>query len=261
MEKKTQLRLWIAGLAVTAAASAAAFAYDRPREPLILTYQSEGSAAEETTEKAAPETTARRKKEKQTKTVTTAAETETPSPTETETADTYIEEPERDLNAADAEDLKRVNGIGDALAEAVIAYRDAHGGFRRRAELLEIGGVGEVLQARILAEFYIPDELPPEAAEQPSAGTEPPAAAQGTAPQTEPPAETAPAAVRYDLNKVGKEELMQIPDMTEQLADSILALRERFGEFDNVYELGLIEGIDGRYFEDVLEKYLYIETE
>jgi competence protein ComEA len=48
-----------------------------------------------------------------------------------------------DLNAADATALETLPGIGPALAERIIAWRDEHGGFRSVEDLLEVSGIGE----------------------------------------------------------------------------------------------------------------------
>jgi uncharacterized protein len=48
-----------------------------------------------------------------------------------------------DLNSASADLLKYVSGIGDKLAQNVVAYRDQHGLFKNRVQLREIDGFGE----------------------------------------------------------------------------------------------------------------------
>ncbi|MFV3288171.1 ComEA family DNA-binding protein [Pseudomonas sp. NY11955] len=54
-----------------------------------------------------------------------------------------------DLNKADALTLqKELNGIGKAKAEAIVAYREAHGPFASVDELLEIKGIGSALLER-----------------------------------------------------------------------------------------------------------------
>ena len=162
----------------------------------------------------------------------------------------------RDLNLASAEDLQRVEGIGTALAAEIIAFRDARGGFTRRSELLEISGIGAVLAERILAEFEIPNELPllttavqtaPPRTDAPPAETE-----QSTEIMTEYP-------VCFDLNMVTREELLLIPDMTEENADRILSLRADIGHFSNIRELAYIPTLSGSYILDVLADYLYID--
>ncbi|MBA1204417.1 helix-hairpin-helix domain-containing protein [Pseudomonas capeferrum] len=59
------------------------------------------------------------------------------------------QEEQLDLNKADAATLQsRLNGIGKAKAEAIVAYREAHGPFATVDELLEIKGIGKALLER-----------------------------------------------------------------------------------------------------------------
>jgi comEA protein len=46
------------------------------------------------------------------------------------------------LNTADAATLARLPEIGPALAERIVAYRERHGQFLTREELLRVQGVG-----------------------------------------------------------------------------------------------------------------------
>jgi len=48
-----------------------------------------------------------------------------------------------DLNTAGAEDLARLPGIGEALAERIVAYREANGPFENIDEIMEVSGIGE----------------------------------------------------------------------------------------------------------------------
>ena len=47
------------------------------------------------------------------------------------------------LSTATIEELDGVDGIGPTLAQRIIEYRDAHGGFRSLAELAQVEGIGE----------------------------------------------------------------------------------------------------------------------
>lgn len=47
-----------------------------------------------------------------------------------------------DINRASKEDLERLPGIGPKTAEAIIAYRESHGPFRRVEDLLQVKGIG-----------------------------------------------------------------------------------------------------------------------
>ncbi len=153
----------------------------------------------------------------------------------------------RDLNAASQEDLMRVEGIGQVLAERIIADRVRRGGFCRRAELTEIDGVGDALMRRIMNEFFIPDELP--AVTEITQTTTKPAATETTLTVT---------AGRYDLNLVTEEELLRIPGMTKRLAEGILELRSTIQYYTHLYEVLYVDGMEGAYVDDVLAEHLYV---
>jgi competence protein ComEA len=48
------------------------------------------------------------------------------------------------LNSATAEQLDALDGIGPALAQRIVGYREAHGGFGSIEELDEVSGIGPV---------------------------------------------------------------------------------------------------------------------
>ncbi len=47
------------------------------------------------------------------------------------------------LNTATTAQLETLNGIGAAKAEAIVAYRSAHGGFKSIDELADVKGIGD----------------------------------------------------------------------------------------------------------------------
>lgn len=47
------------------------------------------------------------------------------------------------INTADAQELTALNGVGEAKAEAIIAWREENGPFEKVDQLLEVNGIGE----------------------------------------------------------------------------------------------------------------------
>lgn len=47
------------------------------------------------------------------------------------------------LNTADVETLKTLSGIGDSKAQAILAYREEHGGFSSIEEIMQVPGIKE----------------------------------------------------------------------------------------------------------------------
>ena len=64
-----------------------------------------------------------------------AAERVTPEPPEPEGP--------VDVNTAGLDELQRLTGIGPALAQRIIDYREEHGPFQSVEDLLEVKGIGE----------------------------------------------------------------------------------------------------------------------
>lgn len=54
-----------------------------------------------------------------------------------------------DINTATAGELKLLPGIGDSLANAIVAYREENGAFESLEQLMEVSGIGESRYAAI----------------------------------------------------------------------------------------------------------------
>ncbi len=238
----------IGGVILTAALALVTFFATQPKDEL-RTVRIQAAAEQE----MPPQTTA------DTETTVSAVLHETT--TELRTQESFCAEttiittmPDTDLNTADPAALMRVSGIGSVLAERIVGYRAALGGFTRRSQLTEIEGIGEELAARILEAFHIEGELPPAV----PAVTAPPQSAE-----PEPAAGTteAPAPGYYELNHVTREELLTIPGIDEEKADAILSLREELGGFLSINELWIIESLSGDYIVHELTNYLYVEND
>ena len=53
------------------------------------------------------------------------------------------------LNNATAEELTELKGVGEVTAQAIVAYREEHGGFKDVEELLEVSGIGPAKLAQL----------------------------------------------------------------------------------------------------------------
>ena len=58
------------------------------------------------------------------------------------------------INAADAQTLTLLDGVGEKLAERIVAYREEHGAFSKIEDLLNVEGLGEGKLSAIRDEIY-----------------------------------------------------------------------------------------------------------
>lgn len=59
------------------------------------------------------------------------------------------------LNTASKEELCTIPGIGESRAEAILAYRNAQGGFSSVEEIMQVDGIKEGLYAKIQDKIYV----------------------------------------------------------------------------------------------------------
>nr|WP_274377660.1 ComEA family DNA-binding protein [Methylophaga frappieri] len=60
-----------------------------------------------------------------------------------------------DLNAASAEELQLIDGIGPATAAKIVAYREANGDFTNIDDLTNVKGIGEKKAASVMDQVTI----------------------------------------------------------------------------------------------------------
>ncbi len=72
------------------------------------------------------------------------------TPAEQETSDGKV-----DLNHADKAQLMTLTGIGEARADAILAYRDQHGGFSSPEELMNVDGIKEKTYDKLKDEIMV----------------------------------------------------------------------------------------------------------
>jgi competence protein ComEA len=60
-----------------------------------------------------------------------------------------------DLNTATKDELVALPGIGPAKAQAILDYRDQHGGFKRVEELKDVKGIGAKRYERLKGDLVV----------------------------------------------------------------------------------------------------------
>ena len=160
-----------------------------------------------------------------------------------------------DLNAATAEELETLPGVGAILAERIVSYREAVGGFQTLEELQQVNGIGSGIYSQIAPYLFIIGEL-----QTISPESELPEATDAAAPELEP--ETAPESAsasipRLDINIATAEDFQKLPNVTQEQAEAIVRLRTQIQYFQNVYELLYADGMTDRLFLSIRD-YLYV---
>lgn len=64
-------------------------------------------------------------------------------------ADSQNQPQQININTAAAWLLEALPGIGETRAQAIVAYREAHGGFRHTTEIMQVNGIGQSLYDKI----------------------------------------------------------------------------------------------------------------
>jgi competence protein ComEA len=59
-----------------------------------------------------------------------------------------VSEPKVNINTATESDLRKLRGVGPALAKRIVEYRNEHGEFKKAEDLQKVEGVGTALWER-----------------------------------------------------------------------------------------------------------------
>lgn len=160
-----------------------------------------------------------------------------------------------DLNAATAEELETLPGVGAILAERIVSYREAVGGFQTLEELQQVNGIGSGIYFQIAPYLFIIGEL-----QTISPESELPEATDAAAPELEPETalESASASIPcLDINIATAEDFQKLPNVTQEQAEAIVRLRTQIQYFQNIYELLYADGMTDRLFLSIRD-YLYV---
>ena len=130
-----------------------------------------------------------------------------------------------DLNSANQLELKKVNGIGEALSKRIIDYRDKLGGFTNDIQLYEVYGLDYQLTDKVRNDFTV---------------------------------KTPKEIIKMNLNKISASDIATVPGISFELAKRIWEFRilnERIVDF---IELKKIEGLTERKLQGI-QLYLKLE--
>lgn len=173
---------------------------------------------------------------------TTKVTTRTVKTTAAATAEEFVM---LDINSASAEELTKLKGVGETLANEIINYRETSGKFKNIEEIMKVRGIGESIFNDIRDHIYVVDPVYDEP-EETDAGNENNTNEEEHSPSLE---ELAP----IDINTAEKDILLLLPNVDEDIADRIIEFRERTGGFQSEYELLLIEGLSRSDVSEIMD--------
>lgn len=176
-----------------------------------------------------------------------------------------------DINAASADELIQIKGIGSATAEKIISYRTEHGCFYSVDELLNVDGIGSKTLSKIknlicvdlaiiseitTSENNSPVETYLTASSESKAETVTvPTVSQASFESQNIP--ESPNIFPIELNTASAEELMEINGVGESIAEAIVEYARSVG-FSSKNDLMNVPGIGEKRFENI-SPYVYVE--
>jgi len=131
----------------------------------------------------------------------------------------------QDLNLADTAQLKLIRGIGPVLANRIVKYRNALGGFVDQNQIKEVYGLDTNVVKMVNTRFYIDPSFRPS---------------------------------HININTASESDLSNHPYIRSKIAKSIVAYRFQHGSFNEIADLLKIDLIDQTFF-DRIRPYLTIE--
>ncbi|MBQ7220406.1 MAG: helix-hairpin-helix domain-containing protein [Synergistaceae bacterium] len=130
-----------------------------------------------------------------------------------------------DVNRADLQELQRINGVGPAIAQRIIDYRQTHGAFTKIEDLLKVKGIGQARLNQMRPQITI------------SGGS---SYTSGTSSRQSQP-NTSSSLI--DINHADSQELQRINGVGQATAQRIIEYRNSHGSFTRPEDLLNIKGI------------------
>jgi competence protein ComEA len=163
--------------------------------------------------------------------------------------------PALDLNRATKAELRLVPGLGDALSQRVIDYRERSGGFRSLDDLRQVHGIGPKILERIRPHLFIADV--PIAYSRNDSGMLPSQAVMAPSQNKTASKKESLLTSAINVNRADQAELQKLPGIGPKLSQRILDERGK-APFKSIDDLRRVSGIGPKTLEK-LRPYVTIE--
>lgn len=131
------------------------------------------------------------------------------------------------VNSANFHELQRINGVGPAIAQRIIDYRNSHGAFARIEDLRNVKGIGQARLEQIRPQITL------QGGSIYNAGTAYSKKSQVSSVNTN----------LIDINHASQSELQRISGVGPAIAKRIIEYRKSHGSFSRVEDLLNVRGI------------------
>ncbi len=140
------------------------------------------------------------------------------------------------INEVTAEEILsyKISGVGKAMAEAIVEYREANGPFRSMEDLDKVPRMGPTMMEKLQGRIDF-GNLP--------ADTSASSAAPSTTDPKAAPAKSSTTSGKVNINTGSLEDLMNLKGVGEATAQKIIDYRKAHGPYKSIDELDNVSGI------------------